>query len=95
MLICCTSFQKVKQELITTTTISRGRLQKLLDSLALLTHDAEQEKSFASKAARGQILKDDIDVNKAFALTNQIKLARVFEKTNGVLQRVSTSVTKK
>ena len=96
MLICCTRFQKVKQVLITTTTISRGRRQKLLDSLALLTHDAEQEKSFASKAARGQIFKkDDIDVNTAFALTNQIKLARVFEKTSGVLQRVSTSVTKK
>ena len=96
MLICCTRFQKAKQELITTTTISRGRRQKLLDSLALLTHDAEQEKSFASKAARGQIFKkDDIDVNTAFALTNQIKLARVFEKTSGVLQRVSTSVTKK
>ena len=95
MLICCTRFQKAKQELITTTTISRGRRQKLLYSLDLLTHDAEQEKSFASKAARGQILKDDFDVNKAFALTNQIKLARVFEKTSGVLQRVSTSVTKK
>ena len=73
-------FQKVKQELMTTTTISRGRRQKLLDSLALLTHDAELEKSFASKAARGQIFKKDvIDVNTAFALTNQIKLARVFE----------------
>ena len=65
---------------MTTTTISRGRRQKLLNSLALLTHDAEQEKSFASKAARGQIFKKDvIDVNRAFALTNQIKLARVFE----------------
>ena len=65
---------------MTTTTISRGRRQKLLDSLALLTHDAEQEKSFASKAARGQTFKNDvIDVNRAFALTNQIKLARVFE----------------
>ena len=72
---------------MTATTISRGRRQKLLNSLALLTHDAEQEKSFASKAARGQIFKkDDIDVNTAFALTNQIKLASVFEVTLKVLK---------
>ena len=72
---------------MTTTTISRGRRQKLLDSLDLLTHDADQEKSFASKAARGQVFKGDvIDVNTAFVLANQIKLARVFEVTVDILK---------
>ena len=75
---------------MTTTTVSRGRRQKLLDSLDLLTHDSEQEKSFASKAARGQVFKGDvIDVNTAFVLTNQIKLVRVFEMTTGVLNVAS------
>jgi len=74
------SFQKAKRKLITTTIFSKGRLQKLLNSLALLTHDAEKEKSFASKLALGQMFKRNfIDVNTAFALTNQIKLTRVFE----------------
>ena len=74
---------------MTTTTVSRGRRQKLLDSLDLLTHDAEQEKSFASKAARGQVFKSDvIDVNTAFALTNQIKLVRVFEMSSAVLRQL-------
>ena len=78
--IYLSSFQKAKRKLITTTIFSKGRLQKLLNSLALLTHDAEKEKSFASKTALGQIFKRNfIDVNTAFALTNQIKLTRVFE----------------
>ena len=79
---CVFRLQKVKQDLMTTATISRRRRQKLVDSLAMLTHDAEREKSFASKAARGRVFGTDvIDVNTAFTLTNQIKLARVFEMT--------------
>ncbi|XP_070191480.1 NFX1-type zinc finger-containing protein 1-like [Littorina saxatilis] len=72
--------QEVKQTMIDDTSIKQPRIQKLHDSLKRLTHDAEKEKSFASKAALGHVFKQDtIDVNRAFALTNQIKLARVVE----------------
>lgn len=53
----------------------------------MLTHNAEKEKSFASKAVLGNIFKHKtLDVNFAFALTNQIKLTRVFEQLSTVLE---------
>jgi hypothetical protein len=55
LLLCVSRFQKEKETLKNQTAISRSRRQKLLDSLGMLTHDAEKEKSFASKANRGQV----------------------------------------
>lgn len=86
-------FEKEKEILKFETTITGARRQRLLDSLNMLTHDAEQEKSFASKANRGQVFKDgvSIDVNRARALTNQIKMTWVLESVQSVLDGYFTS----
>ncbi|KAK7114307.1 NFX1-type zinc finger-containing protein 1-like [Littorina saxatilis] len=79
--------QKAQRELIRKSYVSDKRRQKVCDSVTMLTHNAEKEKSFASKAVLGNIFKHKtLDVNFAFALTNQIKLTRVFEQLSTVLE---------
>ncbi|XP_076448801.1 NFX1-type zinc finger-containing protein 1-like isoform X2 [Babylonia areolata] len=87
-----TRFQIIKEDLRKTTTLSQSQRQKLQDSLATLTHDAEKLKSFASKANLGHVFKANtaISVNLALALTNQVKMAKVFETTADALKTFTT-----
>ncbi|KAK7497642.1 hypothetical protein BaRGS_00011037, partial [Batillaria attramentaria] len=80
------SFQEAKTKLIKDTTISKARQEKIMKSMGMLTHNAEAEQSFASKKARQSLGDKGMDVNKAFTLTNQIKLTRVTEMILKVLQ---------
>ncbi|KAL8616355.1 hypothetical protein ACOMHN_032209 [Nucella lapillus] len=83
-------FQRIKNNVVKQTTISPSDRQKLLDSLDMLTHPAEDLPSFASKAQRDHLFKSNvtINVNTAMALTNQIKMAKVFQACSLVVRSV-------
>ncbi|KAL8616358.1 hypothetical protein ACOMHN_032212 [Nucella lapillus] len=83
-------FQRIKEDAVKQTTISPIDRQKLLDSLDMLTHPSEDRYSFTSKNHRDHLLKSDvtINVNTAMALTNQIKMAKVFEACAVVVRSV-------
>ena len=58
----------------------------------MVSHDAEEHKSFASKANQDQAFKKGIlNINMARALSSQVKLTAIFDKCCNVVKDFKSS----
>lgn len=84
---------KKKTILKDSTLVSKARQYKITKSMDMLDGSVYYPRSFASSAFRRILETADLDVNKCFALTNQIKLARMIEMVDQLfLQLRNTQV---
>ncbi|PVD21339.1 hypothetical protein C0Q70_19512 [Pomacea canaliculata] len=84
---------KKKTILKDSTLVSKARQYKITKSMDMLDGSVYYPRSFSSSAFRRILETADLDVNKCFALTNQIKLARMIEMVDRLfLQLRNTQV---
>lgn len=71
--------KRVRPLLMTSSLVSQERQDKIFRSMDMLKKSPLDPRSFAASHLQSNLKSRNLDVNMCFALTNQIKVARVIE----------------